>query len=106
MRQPQRKGCLPVNYAGFGAYPATKAAGFSKAVPNYTKAVAPYYGAYGKPFAKPFAKPYAKPFVAPYGKPFAKPFTGALPYTKATGYSSVVPATTVATAPSPVGFGI
>ncbi|MFZ5814078.1 MAG: hypothetical protein ACOY93_02070 [Bacillota bacterium] len=102
-------------YAG---YPATKATGFAKAVPTFTKAVAPYGGVFGKPFGKGvgfgkpfgkgvgFGKPFGKGvgFGKPFGKGvgFGKPF-GAVGYpaTKAAGYSAAVPVTSVATSPVP-----
>jgi|GEM_PF-1531446 len=98
-------------------YPATKSTGYSLVVPTYGKAVAPAYGAAG--FAKPFgvgkvAKPFGvgkigkvgKPFgvgkIGGFGKPFGKGF-GAFGYpaTKAAGYASTVPVTSVATSPYP-----
>jgi hypothetical protein len=72
-------------------YPATKAGGYFKKVPGYGKYVAPF----GKsPFGKsPFGK-------YPYGKsPYPYPYS---PYSKAGGYGSVVPSTTVITSPYPI----
>ncbi|HWI64216.1 MAG TPA: hypothetical protein VNT75_20450 [Symbiobacteriaceae bacterium] len=85
----------------YGGYPATKASGFSKVVPTYSKAVAPGFGKLGKPIGKPFGKPIGKPFGKPIGKPFGvgKPFGGAA--TKSSGYNYVVPTTTVKTSPYP-----
>ena len=96
----------------YGGYPATISSGYSKVVPTYSKAVAPYGKAsfYGKPFgvSKSFTKPFVgKPFAKPpVGKPFAgkpfsgKSFAGGFPATKSAGYNAVVPATTVTTGPS------
>jgi hypothetical protein len=84
-----------MNFGGFG-FPATKSSGFSKAIPNFSKATAPGFGKSGKPFGK-FGKPFGK-----FGKPFGK-FGKGFPASKAGGFSSVVPATSVATSP---GFGI
>lgn len=82
-----------MNYAGFG-YPATVSTGFSKAVPTYSKAVAPYgkgFGGFGKGLGG-----YGKGF----GKPFGKVGYG-FPATKASGFSTAVPVTSVATTPFP-----
>jgi hypothetical protein len=108
-------------FGGFG-YPATTSTGFSKVVPTYSKAVAPYGGFYGKPFGKGgfgkggfgkggfgkggfgkggFGKPFGKGgFGKPFGKGFGKGGFG-FPATKASGYSSSVPVTSVATSPFP-----
>lgn len=80
-------------YGAFG-YPATKASGYSKVVPTYSKAIAPGFGKFGKPFYGGVG----------FGKPFAKPFVGGIggfPATKASGFNKVVPTTTVATSPYP-----
>lgn len=84
-----------MNY-GFG-YPATVSTGYSKAVPTYSKAVAPY-GKGVAPYGKRVA-PYGKG-IAPFGKGFGKGGFG-FPATKASGFTSAVPATTVATTPFP-----
>lgn len=57
------------------------------------------YGYCGKPFGK-FGKPFGKGFGKGFGKPFGKGF-GGYPATKASGFQSAVPASTVATTPFP-----
>jgi len=94
------------------SYPVTKSSGFYSAVPGYTKAVAPYGKgkSYGKPYAKPYGKSklYTKPYgksklyAKPYGKGYGKGY--GYPGTKAGGYSSKVPSTTVVTSPYPWGI--
>lgn len=77
-------------FYGF-SFPATKASGYSKVVPNYGAFTSPY-GKIGKPFiGKPFGK---------IGKPFGKYGKG-FPATKSSGFNYVVPTTTVATSPFP-----
>lgn len=80
----------------FGGYPTTKATGYTKSLPAFTKGVAPGYGKFGKPFGKT-GKPFGK-IGKPFGK-FGKPIGFGYPATKAGGYTSKVPVTSVATTP-------
>lgn len=76
-------------------YPATVSSGYAKAVPVYGAYKAPY--GYGK-----IGYPYGKIGKIPYGKGAKFPYYGyGYPATKATGYSSYVPVTSVATSPYP-----
>jgi hypothetical protein len=98
-------------FGGFGkGYPATVSSGYSKAVPAYGSIVAPGgFGKSGKPPIPPIppfgiGKPFGKPIGKGFGKigfPGAKAAFPGYGATKSSGYSSVVPATTVATSPYP-----
>lgn len=90
---------------GFGGYPATKATGYSKSTPIYSKFTKP--GGFGKGFGKPFGKmPFPPIPPVGFGKgfggfPTGKGFGKGFPATKSSGYSSYLPTTTVATSPYP-----
>jgi hypothetical protein len=96
-------------FGGFGkGFPATKASGFAKAVPNFGKFVAPGIGkgGFGKGgFGKGgFGKGgFGKGGLGKGG--FGKGgFGKGYPSTKSSGFNTVVPTTTVATSPFPGGI--